>query len=171
MPDQNLSNVDDPEAAIQKARKFENKFRDPKDKFKLKKSLTPVDVLSELDFKKINFSDMDPAMQKALREKGGERWHGHPVDLNGDVNLSGLTIMQKNDGSVLYFFRENKDDAGRVAYSCSRLAKMENMYCVEQLHNNFNIGEIIPVVSTQEIISNVTMTGRHCGLKYIEIPL
>jgi hypothetical protein len=171
MNNQNSNNLNDPQAVVQIARKFENLFRDPKDKFKLKKSLTPINVLSELDFKKINFSDLNSGLQKALKKKGAERWYGHPIGFDGKVNLSNLTIMRKNDGSVLYFFRKNKDESGRTTYACSRLAKMDNVYCVEQIHNNFNIGEIIPMISSQEIISNVTMTGRHCGLKYIEIPL
>lgn len=170
MADKNQNNISNQKEAIAIARLFEKKFRDPKNPNKLRDNLKPSDLFEGLGFNKINFSDLDPGLQKALK-KGDDRWYGHPVGLGGKADLSNLTIMEKRDGSVIYFFRGQRDNAGRLTYACSRLCKLDKVYCIEQLHHGFNIGEIIYAVSGQEIINSETMIGRHCGLKYIEIPL
>jgi len=171
MADEDQNNIRNRKEAVAIARLFEKKFRDPKDSNKLKSGLKPSDLFEGLGFKKINFLDLEPGLQKALKKQDSERWYGHPVGFDGRVNYSDLTIMEKKDGSVLYFFRGKKDDAGNMTFACSRLYRLDNIYCVEQLHHSFNIGEIISAVSYQEIMINETMTGRHCGLKYIEIQL
>jgi len=171
MSDIDLNNIRNRKEAVAIAQLFEKKFRDPKNPNRLKSGLKPSDLFEGLGFKKINFPDLEPGLQKALKRPEGERWYGHPVGFDGRINYSDFTIMGKKDGSVLYFFRGKKDDTGNMIYECSRLCKLDKVYCVEQLHQSFNIGQIISAVSKQEIILNETMTGRHCGLKYIEIQL
>jgi hypothetical protein len=171
MGDQNNTNMENSEEIMRKAREFEHKFYHPDDNTRLKDGLTPAIVLSELGFKQVQFSELDPGLQEALKKPETEHWYGYPLNNDRKEDSMGLTIMKKDDDSVLYFFKANKNDTGRITYACSRLSKLDNIYCVEQIHHRFNIGEIIQTVSSQEIISNKTITGRHCGMRYIEIPV
>jgi hypothetical protein len=164
-----LDNTTDPNNVLKEGREFENKFREKGSSTKLKKDFSPEEIMVELGFKKIKFSELEKGLQKALKKKDAFRWHGYPVDFGGKVDARHHTIMSNEDGSVLYFFH-NKSNEGRKTYGCSRLAKLENYYCVEQLSHNFNIGEIISAVSLQEIITKKTITGDRCGLNHIEIP-
>ena len=165
-----MENTEDPNEALKQGREFENKFRESDNSTKLKKDFLPEEVLSELGFKKIHFSELEEGLKKALMLKDAFKWYGYPIDFGGKVDEKHHTVMANDDSSVLYFFHR-KDNAGRITYGCSRLAKLDNIYCVEQLSHNFNIGEIISSISLQEIIAKKTATGERCGLNHIEIPL
>ncbi len=165
-----MENIEDSNEILKKGREFENKFRESGNSTKLKKDFLPEEVLNELGFKKIHFSELEEKLKKALMLKDAFKWYGYPIDFEGKVDEKYHTVMTNNDGSILYFFHR-KDNVGKITYGCSRLAKINDVYYVEQLSHNFNIGEIISSVSLQEIIAKKTAIGERCGLNHIEISL
>ena len=127
------------------AGEFERQFQDTK-------NIKISDVLGKLGFQEIDFEDMEPELQEALKRAVNIRWLGHPLRTDGDRVRKQIIFRHPTD-QIFYFFGKN----GSIkTYKWSRLSRNNGAYHVEEVGDGSNIKEIISMFGYLEIVRNET---------------
>ena len=124
---------------------FKGLFKTAEDAYK--EDISPEEVFSQLNFKKVEHGKLDENLKRALAMNARKRWPGNPVNPEGNF-LETSQLFQGEDETIIYALVSTDGKQ----YNWSRLKKIDNnTYQVHQMNYNALMKNIVRQLAHFEI--------------------